>query len=105
MIIEIIITQKDRTKVYQIKHRSRGGCIVCTFFGEVVSAFPQHLHGHSHYSSESLPSKKDQEEGVTEKLQNGDLDHMIPNKSSDLECKNPSADQKVVSTLSVQVSE
>ncbi|XP_070622080.1 metal cation symporter ZIP14 isoform X1 [Erythrolamprus reginae] len=62
----------------------------------------KHLHGHSHYSSESLPSKKDQEEGVTEKLQNGDLDHMIPNKSSDLECKNPSADQKVVSTLSVQ---
>uniref|UniRef100_A0A8C6X9K3 Metal cation symporter ZIP14 n=1 Tax=Naja naja TaxID=35670 RepID=A0A8C6X9K3_NAJNA len=62
----------------------------------------QHLHGHSHYSSESLPSKKDQEEGVTEKLQNGDLDHMIPNKGSDLECKNPSADQKVVSTLSVQ---
>ncbi|KAG8141287.1 hypothetical protein E2320_006920 [Naja naja] len=63
---------------------------------------PEHLHGHSHYSSESLPSKKDQEEGVTEKLQNGDLDHMIPNKGSDLECKNPSADQKVVSTLSVQ---
>ncbi|XP_026570672.1 zinc transporter ZIP14-like isoform X1 [Pseudonaja textilis] len=62
----------------------------------------QHLHGHSHYSSESLPSKKDQEEGVTEKLQNGDLDHMIPNKGSDLECKNPAADQKVVSTLSVQ---
>ncbi|XP_039210206.1 metal cation symporter ZIP14 isoform X2 [Crotalus tigris] len=62
----------------------------------------EHLHGHSHYSSESLPSKKDQEEGVTEKLQNGDLDHMIPNKSSDLECKNPSADQKVVGTLSVQ---
>ncbi|ETE62668.1 Zinc transporter ZIP14 [Ophiophagus hannah] len=62
----------------------------------------QHLHGHTHYSSESLPSKKDQEEGVTEKLQNGDLDHMIPNKGSDLECKNPSADQKVVSTLSVQ---
>ncbi|KAM3830526.1 metal cation symporter ZIP14 isoform 1-T2 [Vipera latastei] len=62
----------------------------------------QHLHGHSHYSSESLPSKKDQEEGVTEKLQNGDLDHMIPNKSSDLECKNPPADQKVVGTLSVQ---
>ncbi|KAM6431872.1 metal cation symporter ZIP14 isoform 1-T3 [Liasis olivaceus] len=62
----------------------------------------KHLHGHSHYSSESLPSKKDQEEGVTEKLQNGDLDHMIPNKSSDLECKNPSADEKVVGSLSVQ---
>ncbi|XP_026536953.1 zinc transporter ZIP14 [Notechis scutatus] len=69
---------------------------------EVHLCVPQHLHGHSHYSSESLPSKKDQEEGVTEKLQNGDLDHMIPNKGSDLECKNPAADQKVVSTLSVQ---
>nr|XP_060643247.1 metal cation symporter ZIP14 isoform X1 [Anolis sagrei ordinatus] len=62
----------------------------------------QHHHGHSHYSTETLPSKKDQEEGVTEKLQNGDLDHMIPNKNSDLECKNPSVDEKMVSSLSVQ---
>ncbi|XP_044293341.1 metal cation symporter ZIP14 isoform X2 [Varanus komodoensis] len=64
----------------------------------------QHLHGHSHshYSTETLPSKKDQEEGVTEKLQNGDLDHMIPNKNSNLECKNPSVDEKIVSSLSVQ---
>ncbi|XP_053222998.1 metal cation symporter ZIP14 isoform X1 [Podarcis raffonei] len=59
-------------------------------------------HGHSHYSTETLPSKKDQEEGVTEKLQNGDLDHIIPNKNSDLECKNPSVDEKIVGSLSVQ---
>uniref|UniRef100_A0ABM5EQ66 Metal cation symporter ZIP14 n=1 Tax=Pogona vitticeps TaxID=103695 RepID=A0ABM5EQ66_9SAUR len=62
----------------------------------------RHAHGHSHYSTETLPSKKDQEEGVTEKLQNGDLDHMIPTKSSSLECKNPSVEEKVVSSLSVQ---
>uniref|UniRef100_A0A8D0DVB3 Metal cation symporter ZIP14 n=1 Tax=Salvator merianae TaxID=96440 RepID=A0A8D0DVB3_SALMN len=59
-------------------------------------------HGHSHYSTETLPSKKDQEEGVTEKLQNGDLDHIIPSKSADLECKNPSVAEKIVSSLSVQ---
>ena len=51
-------------------------------FGEChaeLSLLPlQHHHGHSHYASETLPSKKDQEEGVMEKLQNGDLDHMIP---------------------------
>ncbi|XP_074837823.1 metal cation symporter ZIP14 isoform X2 [Carettochelys insculpta] len=54
----------------------------------------QHHHGHSHYSPETLPSKKDQEEGVTEKLQNGDMDHMIPLRNSELECKNPSVDEK-----------
>ncbi|KAM7153205.1 metal cation symporter ZIP14 isoform 2-T2 [Macrochelys suwanniensis] len=63
----------------------------------------QHHHGHSHYSPETLPSKKDQEEGVTEKLQNGDMDHMIPHRTSELECKNPSVDEKViVGSLSVQ---
>ncbi|KAI1230076.1 hypothetical protein IHE44_0010465 [Lamprotornis superbus] len=63
----------------------------------------QHHHGHSHYGPEALPSKKDREEGVTEKLQNGDLDHMIPHISSDLECKPPSGDEKaVVGSLSVQ---
>lgn len=41
---------------------------------------------------------------MTEKLQNGDLDHMIPHITSELECKNPSADEKVVvGSLSVQV--
>ncbi|NXY39214.1 S39AE protein, partial [Pomatorhinus ruficollis] len=65
----------------------------------------QHHHGHSHYGPEALPSKKDREEGVTEKLQNGDLDHMIPHITSDLECKPPSGDEKaVVGSLSVQVS-
>lgn len=42
---------------------------------------------------------------MTEKLQNGDLDHMIPHITSELECKNPSGDEKVVvGSLSVQVS-
>ncbi|XP_009953051.1 PREDICTED: zinc transporter ZIP14, partial [Leptosomus discolor] len=63
----------------------------------------QHHHGHSHYGPEALPSKKDQEEGVTEKLQNGDLDRMIPHIPSELECKAPSGDEKVVvGSLSVQ---
>lgn len=66
----------------------------------------QHHHGHSHYTSETLPSQKDQEEGVTEKLQNGDLDHMIPQHcSSELDRKAPVLDEKViVGSLSVQVS-
>ncbi|XP_054216200.1 metal cation symporter ZIP14 isoform X2 [Homo sapiens] len=64
----------------------------------------EHHHGHSHYASESLPSKKDQEEGVMEKLQNGDLDHMIPQHcSSELDGKAPMVDEKViVGSLSVQ---
>ncbi|XP_059034440.1 metal cation symporter ZIP14 [Mustela lutreola] len=64
----------------------------------------EHHHGHSHYASETLPSKKDQEEGVTEKLQNGDLDHMIPQHcSSELDGKAPGMDEKViVGSLSVQ---
>ncbi|KAF3818380.1 hypothetical protein GH733_011797 [Mirounga leonina] len=64
----------------------------------------EHHHGHSHYASETLPSKKDQEEGVTEKLQNGDLDHMIPQHcSSELDGKAPVMDEKViVGSLSVQ---
>ncbi|KAM9175194.1 metal cation symporter ZIP14 isoform 2-T2 [Mergus octosetaceus] len=66
----------------------------------------QHHHGHSHYSPEALPSKKDQEEGVTEKLQNGDLDHMIPHIGSELDCKSPPGDEKVVvGSLSVQASQ
>ncbi|XP_057577880.1 metal cation symporter ZIP14 isoform X3 [Hippopotamus amphibius kiboko] len=65
---------------------------------------PEHHHGHSHYASETLPSQKDQEEGVTEKLQNGDLDHMIPQHcSSELDGKPPVMDEKViVGSLSVQ---
>ncbi|KFP86953.1 Zinc transporter ZIP14, partial [Acanthisitta chloris] len=52
---------------------------------------------------QALPSKKDQEEGVTEKLQNGDLDHMIPHINNELECKAPPGDEKaVVASLSVQ---
>uniref|UniRef100_A0A667GAQ7 Metal cation symporter ZIP14 n=1 Tax=Lynx canadensis TaxID=61383 RepID=A0A667GAQ7_LYNCA len=64
----------------------------------------EHHHGHSHYASETLPSKKDQEEGVTEKLQNGDLDHMIPQHcSSEQDGKAPMMDEKViVGSLSVQ---
>ncbi|XP_048186850.1 metal cation symporter ZIP14 isoform X2 [Perognathus longimembris pacificus] len=61
-------------------------------------------HGHNHFTSETLPSKKDQEEGVTEKLQNGDLDHMIPQHcDSELDGKAPGLDDKViVGSLSVQ---
>uniref|UniRef100_A0A8D0RED6 Metal cation symporter ZIP14 n=1 Tax=Sus scrofa TaxID=9823 RepID=A0A8D0RED6_PIG len=49
-------------------------------------------------------NEKDQEEGVTEKLQNGDLDHMIPQHcSSELDRKAPVLDEKViVGSLSVQ---
>lgn len=66
----------------------------------------QHHHGHSHYASETLPSRKDQEEGVTEKLQNGDLDHMIPQHcGGELDAKASAMDGKViVGSLSVQVS-
>ncbi|KFO38128.1 Zinc transporter ZIP14 [Fukomys damarensis] len=64
----------------------------------------EHHHGHNHFASETLPSKKDQEEGVMEKLQNGDLDHMIPQAcSSELDGRTPSMDEKViVGSLSVQ---
>ncbi|KAK1342438.1 hypothetical protein QTO34_015203 [Cnephaeus nilssonii] len=49
-------------------------------------------------------NEKDQEEGVTEKLQNGDLDHMIPQHcSGELDGKVPVMDEKViVGSLSVQ---
>ncbi|XP_062942516.1 metal cation symporter ZIP14 isoform X3 [Cynocephalus volans] len=64
----------------------------------------EHHHGHNHFASETLPSEKDQEEGVMEKLQNGDLDHMIPQHcNSELDGKAPVADEKVVvGSLSVQ---
>ncbi|XP_015354995.1 metal cation symporter ZIP14 isoform X2 [Marmota marmota marmota] len=64
----------------------------------------EHHHGHNHFASETLPSKKDQEEGVTEKLQNGDLDHMIPQHcNSEPDGKAPDVDGKViVGSLSVQ---
>ncbi|XP_058513511.1 metal cation symporter ZIP14 isoform X2 [Ochotona princeps] len=64
----------------------------------------EHHHGHSHYTSDTLPSRKDQEEGVTEKLQNGDLDHMIPQHSDgELDGKASAVDEKViVGSLSVQ---
>ncbi|XP_077008863.1 metal cation symporter ZIP14 isoform X4 [Tamandua tetradactyla] len=63
----------------------------------------EHDHGHKHFTSDE-PSKKDQEEGVTEKLQNGDLDHMIPqDRNSELDGKTPTMDEKViVGSLSVQ---
>jgi len=71
---------------------------------DVGASVPQHHHGHSHYSTEALPSRKDREEGVTEKLQNGDLDHMIPHVANEMECKSPPGDEKVVvGSLSVQV--
>ncbi|XP_069070126.1 metal cation symporter ZIP14 isoform X1 [Pleurodeles waltl] len=64
----------------------------------------EHNHGHSHYTPEGPASKKDQEEGVTEKLQNGDMDHMIlALHASESEMKSPVGDGKViVGSLSVQ---
>ncbi|XP_037669388.1 metal cation symporter ZIP14 isoform X1 [Choloepus didactylus] len=63
----------------------------------------EHHHGHNHFACDE-PSKKDQEEGVTEKLQNGDLDHMIPqHRNSELDGKASMIDEKViVGSLSVQ---
>ncbi|XP_063787869.1 metal cation symporter ZIP14 isoform X2 [Pseudophryne corroboree] len=62
----------------------------------------KHEHGHSHYAAGA--SKRDAEEGVTEKLQNGDLDHMIPPPgSSESDLRQHLSDEKVVvSSLAVQ---
>ncbi|XP_040270709.1 metal cation symporter ZIP14 isoform X1 [Bufo bufo] len=62
----------------------------------------KHEHGHSHYTADT--SKRDAEEGVTEKLQNGDLDHMIPppgGSESDLR-QHPGDEKVVVGSLAVQ---
>ncbi|OCT86505.1 metal cation symporter ZIP14 [Xenopus laevis] len=59
----------------------------------------KHEHGHSHSAD---ASKRDAEEGVTDKLQNGDLDHMIPpprGSESDLR-----GDEKAVQDLPGQQS-
>nr|XP_033804054.1 zinc transporter ZIP14 isoform X2 [Geotrypetes seraphini] len=64
----------------------------------------EHQHGHSHHRPGSLVSRKDQEEGVTEKLQNGDLTQIIPpTRNGEVENKIPTGDQKVVmGSLSLQ---
>ncbi|XP_068130789.1 metal cation symporter ZIP14 isoform X1 [Hyperolius riggenbachi] len=55
----------------------------------------KHEHGHSHYTVDA--KKRDAEEGVTEKLQNGDLDHMIPPPGgSDSDLRQHLGDEKVV---------
>ncbi|CAH2275103.1 zinc transporter ZIP14 isoform X2 [Pelobates cultripes] len=62
----------------------------------------KHEHGHSHFTTET--SKRDAEEGVTEKLQNGDLDHIIPpplGSESDLRPHHVD-DKVVVGPLAVQ---
>ncbi|KAM4748139.1 metal cation symporter ZIP14 [Rhinophrynus dorsalis] len=62
----------------------------------------KHEHGHSHYTADT--KKRDAEEGVTEKLQNGDLDHMIPppvGSESDLR-PNHDDEKVVVGSLAVQ---
>ncbi|KAM8972426.1 metal cation symporter ZIP14 [Pelodytes ibericus] len=62
----------------------------------------KHEHGHSHYTADT--SKRDAEEGVTEKLQNGDLDHIIPppgGSESDLRTHH-SNEKVVVGSLAVQ---
>ncbi|XP_044134956.1 metal cation symporter ZIP14-like isoform X2 [Bufo gargarizans] len=62
----------------------------------------KHEHGHSHYTADT--SKRDAEEGVTEKLQNGDLDHMIPPPGgSESDLRQHLGDEKVVvGSLAVQ---
>ncbi|XP_053319034.1 metal cation symporter ZIP14 isoform X1 [Spea bombifrons] len=62
----------------------------------------KHEHGHSHYASDT--TKRDAEEGVTEKLQNGDLDHMIPPPGgSEPDLRTHLGDEKVVvGSLAVQ---
>ncbi|KAM3924949.1 metal cation symporter ZIP14 isoform 2-T2 [Leptodactylus fuscus] len=62
----------------------------------------KHEHGHSHYTADA--SKRDAEEGVTEKLQNGDLDHIIPPPGgSESDLRQHLGDEKVVvGSLAVQ---
>ncbi|XP_069800710.1 metal cation symporter ZIP14 isoform X2 [Dendropsophus ebraccatus] len=62
----------------------------------------KHEHGHSHYTADT--SKRDAEEGVTEKLQNGDLDHIIPPPGgSESDLRQHLGDEKVVvGSLAVQ---
>ncbi|KAG9488576.1 metal cation symporter ZIP14 isoform X2 [Eleutherodactylus coqui] len=62
----------------------------------------KHEHGHSHYTADV--SKRDAEEGVTEKLQNGDLDHIIPPPGgSESDLRQHLGDEKVVvGSLAVQ---
>ncbi|XP_072255932.1 metal cation symporter ZIP14 isoform X2 [Pyxicephalus adspersus] len=62
----------------------------------------KHEHGHSHYTTDAR--KRDAEEGVTEKLQNGDLDHMIPPPGgSESDLRQHLGDEKVVvGSLAVQ---
>ncbi|KAM9311283.1 metal cation symporter ZIP14 [Gastrophryne carolinensis] len=60
----------------------------------------KHEHGHSHYNVEA--NKRDAEEGVTEKLQNGDLDHIIPPPAASDSDLRQHGDEKVVGSLAVQ---
>lgn len=61
----------------------------------------KHEHGHSHYTTET--KRRDAEEGVTEKLQNGDLDHIIPPPAgSESDLRSHHGDEKVVGSLAVQ---
>lgn len=64
---------------------------------------PSPQHGHSHYTADAR--KRDAEEGVTEKLQNGDLDHIIPPPGgSESDLRQHLGDEKVVvGSLAVQV--
>ncbi|XP_056364707.1 LOW QUALITY PROTEIN: metal cation symporter ZIP14 [Oenanthe melanoleuca] len=62
----------------------------------------QHHHGHSHYGAEAAPGRQRQEE-VPEKLQNGELDRMIPNTPGGPELRAPGGDPAGgVASLSVQ---
>ncbi|KAG9354730.1 hypothetical protein JZ751_001443 [Albula glossodonta] len=53
-------------------------------------------HGHSHYPAERYASKADMEDGVTEKLQNGEAGLSLP--AGDRDVRGPSEDDRVLST-------
>lgn len=61
---------------------------------------------HSHYRPEQYTSKDDQEDGVMEKLQNGDLSHTPSSRSEDSErrslAEDPTGDPAITGALSVQ---
>ncbi|XP_005992633.1 metal cation symporter ZIP14 [Latimeria chalumnae] len=62
----------------------------------VLKQKDQNGPGHSHYKPEKYISKSDLEEGLTEKLQNGDLSHVAPHQNNDLGCRTLAVDEKEV---------
>ncbi|XP_043938881.1 metal cation symporter ZIP14 isoform X2 [Protopterus annectens] len=61
---------------------------------------PKSGHSHSHYSPENCITQSDVEEGVTEKLQNGNLTHVTHCQNSSLECR--ASERVITGTFSSQ---